>query len=283
MEKCGINMKKECSVAICYRIYPKVSKVPPIHADDKYKLSELCLKSLVSSLSKVNFKIWVLLDDCPQEYSELFKNYIPKEKLELISLPGIGNAGTWGKQLEILNSQTFSENIYFAEDDYFYLPDTFHEMLDLIESDDDVHFVSPYDHLDYYTLDFHDYKSKIKVTDTRHWRTVSTTCMTFLTQKKYLSKTLDAFQSYLRKNYDNSIWLSITKINACNIFLFAKYIFTNFSFAKIYIKLLLFGIPRLLFRNKWNLWTPMSSIATHMDSQYLAPTKNWSGFFKDKE
>ncbi len=283
MEKCGINMKKVYSVAICYRIYPKVSKVPPIHADDKYKLSELCLKSLVSSLSKVNYKIWVLLDDCPQEYSELFKKYIPEDQLELVSLPGIGNAGTWGKQLEILSSQTFSDNIYFAEDDYFYLPDSFHEMLDLIESDNEVHFVSPYDHLDYYTLDFHDYKSKIKVTDKRHWRTVSTTCMTFLTQKKYLYKTMDAFKSYLRKNYDNSIWLSITKINAFNILLFVKYIFTDLSFAKIYIKLLLFGTPRLLFRNKWNLWTPMSSLATHMDSQYLAPTKNWSGIFKDAE
>lgn len=273
-------MKKEYSVAICYRIYPKVSKVPPVYADDKYKLSELCLKSLIDSLNNVNYKIWVLLDNCPPEYSDLFKKYIPSDRLELIDLPGIGNAGTWGKQMEILSTQKHSENIYFAEDDYFYLPNTFHEMLDFIENDADVHFVSPYDHLDYYTLDIHKYQSKIKFTKHRHWRTVSTTCMTFLTQKKYLSQTMGAFKSYLKKNYDNSIWLSLTKKNALNIPLFAKYLFTNLPFAKIYIKLLLFGSFRLLCGKKWNLWTPMPSIATHMDSQYLAPTKNWSGLFK---
>ncbi len=280
MEKCGIIMKKEYSVAICYRIYPKVSKVPPIYFDDKYKLSELCLKSLVSSLGNVNYKIWVLLDNCPKEYSELFQKHVPAERLEMISLPGIGNAGTWGKQMEILSDQTFSENIYFAEDDYFYLPDTFYEMLELLETDKDVHFVSPYDHIDYYTLDIHDYSSKIKVTDKRHWRTVSTTCMTFLTQKKYLNQTKGAFKTYLRKNYDNSIWLSLTKKNAFNIALFTKYLFTNLPFAKIFIKLILFGSFRLLFRKKWNLVTPMPSIATHMDSQFLAPTKNWSAYFE---
>ncbi len=270
---------KTHKVSICYRIYPKVSKVPPVHSDDKYKLSELCLSSLVKSLNNVDYKIWVLLDNCPPEYSEMFKKYIPADCLELIDLPGIGNTGTWGKQLEILSTQTFAENIYFAEDDYFYLTDTFHEMLELIESDKDVHFVSPYDHLDYYTLDIHDYKSQIKISNNRHWRTASTTCMTFLTQKKYLNATYGAFATYLKKNYDNSIWLSLTKINAFNFSLFVKYLFTNLPFAKIYIKLLLFGTSRLLFGKKWNLWIPMPSIATHMDSQYLAPTKNWSGFF----
>ena len=59
------KMSDELKVSIVYRIYPKVSKTPPVHSKDKYKLSELCLSSFVKSLEGIDFKVWILLDACP--------------------------------------------------------------------------------------------------------------------------------------------------------------------------------------------------------------------------
>ena len=137
--------KNNFDVAICYRIYPKVSKDPVIFADDKFKLSELCLRSFRDSLGDLNFKMRVLLDNCPKEYEELFKKYFNEKDLELVNLNGVGNYATFGKQIDYLLEQNDSEYVYFAEDDYFYLPNTFIEMLDFMKSRNDVHFISPFD------------------------------------------------------------------------------------------------------------------------------------------
>ena len=37
-------------LAVAYRIYPGVSKVPPVFSQDKLKLAEFCLKSFKDSL-----------------------------------------------------------------------------------------------------------------------------------------------------------------------------------------------------------------------------------------
>ena len=49
-------------------------------------------------------------------------------------LPATGNRGTFGLQLDILLKQADSEMVYFAEDDYFYLPGQFFRMLDFLKA-----------------------------------------------------------------------------------------------------------------------------------------------------
>ena len=95
-------MRKIYDIAIAYRIYPGVSKVPPVFSDDKFKLSELCLCSMQKALKGVNAKLYILLDNCPPEYKKLFKKYFSEEDLELIELDGIGNGGTFKLQMDIL-------------------------------------------------------------------------------------------------------------------------------------------------------------------------------------
>ncbi len=137
-------------LAIAYRIFPGVSKTPPIFQNNKYKLAHLCLKSFKESLGSLNAKIYVLLDNCPPEYEDLFQRYFEKEDLEIIRLKGIGNQATFKLQLEILLKQSYSEIVYFAEDDYFYFPKQFEKMIHFLKRNGDVDFVTPYDHLDYY-------------------------------------------------------------------------------------------------------------------------------------
>ena len=138
-------MKPQYDLAIAYRIYPGVSKPAqslPLGAD-KYLLSEVCFRSFKKSLGTLRAKIWVLLDSCPPQYEGLFRRYLDPEDLVVVRLEKAGNRATFARQIDILLEQCDADVVYFAEDDYFYLPGQFHEMLDFLVTQDDVNFVSP--------------------------------------------------------------------------------------------------------------------------------------------
>jgi hypothetical protein len=265
-------------VAIAYRIYPEVSKIPPVFANDKYKMSELCLRSFRDSLEGLDIKMWALMDNCPPEYEELFVKYFGDRDLEFVHLPGVGNGASFGKQMDILSKQNFSENIYFAEDDYFYLPGKFHLMTDLI-SNESVDFVSPYDHLDYYELRLHDHPSEVLFSGDRHWKTSATTCMTFLTTKKALRQTESVFRTYTRNNYDTSLWMSLTRYRALNPAFYLRSL-RNSYYLKVLLKMWMHSPLETLLGRRRKLYTPLPSIATHMDNKHLAPTINWYRLFE---
>lgn len=265
-------------LAVCYRIYPKVSKVPPIYSDDKFKLSELCLKSFADSMQYVEAKIWVLLDNCPDEYNSLFDKYLKGFDYELINLPPSGNSVTFGKQMEILSEQNFSDLIYFAEDDYFYLKSAFKEMTDII-MDGEADFCTPYDHTDSYTRRLHNYKNRIITHKQRHWRTVATTTMTFMTTKENLKAKWSNFHSYTKKNYDGSLWLTITKHNLHNPVKMIYDSSINSEDLRIYAKAFIYLPFEAIFGKKMSLLSPLPSLATHMDNKHLAPYIDWYNEF----
>jgi hypothetical protein len=263
-------------VVVAYRIYPKVSKVPPVFKDSKYKLAELCLRSFKKSIGTLKVKIIALLDSCPPEYENLFRKYFSSEDLELIRLDRVGNSGTFELQIKMLLEQNYSQFIYLAEDDYFYLPDQFEAMVNFLkENSSDVDFVSPYDHLDCYTSALHKHPVEVKVYGEKHWRTVSSTCLTFLTTKNNLQETRKIFETYTQGNFDASLWLSLTKYKIFNLSDIFKFYHTD-KFLYRVIKASYFHSWRQIFSGKrWKLWSPVPSIATHMDSNFLSPNVNW--------
>ena len=274
-------MPPEYDVAVAYRIYPKVSRVPPVFPNDKYKLSELCLKSFKDSLGSLKVKMFVLLDNCPPSYEDLFKRYFDEQDLEFIRLNGVGNRATFDMQIEILLDQTFSEIVYFAEDDYLYLPNQFESMVKFLRDEDHVDFVSPYDHLDYYFDEIHKYKSHIRFFGDRHWRTVAGTCLTFLTTRSVLRSTRNVFKTYASRNTDGGIWLSLTKYQVFSPFAIAKHL-RHLNDKRMRGKLIdmigfawLFCWRQVIFGKRWKVWVPIPGIATHMESNYLAPTFSW--------
>jgi hypothetical protein len=114
-------------VVIAYRIYPRLSgNAYKLKGWDKFKLSEVCLKSFLRCLPDVNFKMYAILDGCSPEYDALFKNLIPADRLEIIQFPSVGNYATFIEQIRVLLTQNESELVYFAEDDYFYLKQSIH-------------------------------------------------------------------------------------------------------------------------------------------------------------
>ena len=259
-------------LTVAYRIYPEVSRSPAVFRSDKYKLSEFCLKSFKESLGDLKTKMIVLLDGCPPIYEELFLKYFDDENIEFIRLDGIGNQSTFKLQIEILLDQNYSEIVYFAEDDYFYLPNQFIEMIDFLKENSDADFVTPYDHLDYYTLNIHKNKKSIKVSKKRQWKTVSSTCLTFLTTKKTLKDTEKIFSTYKKGNTDFGLWLSLTKCSLKPEILIKS--INLFTLESLY-KILLFTKKQTLQGKRWKLWAPTPTIATHMEKDFLSPDIDW--------
>jgi len=266
-------------LSIVYRIYPKVSKVPPIYSDNKLKLSELCLKSFKAALGNIEAKIWIILDNCPDEYKQMLDEILSGYNYEFIEVDGIGNGQTFKMQLEILSAQSFSEYVYFAEDDYFYLPNSIEMMLNTIMSNNEIHFLTPYNHLDYYQSDFHNYHIEHKYFNNKEWKKVNSTCMTFMSSKKVINECYTTLQTYSNNNWDNSMFMTITGINATNFSLMFKSVFNSTHLFKSYIKQFLHTPIKALFGKRFNLFAPEESIATHMDSNYLAPQVNWQEEF----
>ena len=274
-----MSITKKYDIAIAYRIYPKVSKVPPVFADNKYLLAKLCLESFKRGLGSLYFKLFVILDNCPDEYEKLFKDNFNEENLEFIRLPFTGNSGTFGKQIDILLNQGYSESIFFAEDDYFYLPGAIEKMLKFIESSKDIHFITPYNHPDYDNISFHNYKKDIEQYCNTSWKKISTTTMTFMTTKKILRKNEKILRTYQVNNYDASLWSSITKINIYNVLNYFRTIKEDKGFLRIYFKMWWFGWMQHFFGEKQNLFCPVPTLSTHMDSKFLAEGYDWDKLF----
>jgi Glycosyl transferase family 2 len=266
-----------CDLAIAYRVYPKVaeSALGLPFSDDKFRLSEICLRSLKQSLGGLRVKVWVVLDGCPDEYADLFRKYFEPQELILVPLPGVGNQATFKKQIEILLRQKDSDFVYFAEDDYFYLPGQFHSMIDFLQEYKDLHFVSPYDHLDCYSMDLHREPKWLKVHSGRHWRTAASTCLTFLTRRETLEKTQAIFRNYRRRSFDCSMWLSLTKRRVFNPFFFARQLFQNWFSCRTIVRSWIYFWRQILFGTRWELWVPIPGIATHLDTRALSPTIDW--------
>jgi hypothetical protein len=266
-------------LAIAYRVYPRVSKpaLPLPFGDDKYQLCEACLRSFKASLGSLRVKVWALLDDCPPGYEDLFKRYIDPADLVIVKLNGVGNLATFGRQIDILLEQQDADVVYFAEDDYLYLPDQFPAMLEFLVAHPDVHFVSPYDHPDCYKLDLHRGPKWLRTYASHHWRTAASTCLTFLSRKETLARYEGVFRSYEKGNFDCSLWLSLTKHRVLNPFALARYFVRGLFYWKVLAKAWVYCWDQILFGRKLKLWVPVPGIATHLDHNALSPSVDWQG------
>ncbi len=272
----------EYDLAVAYRIYPKVAKpaLNLVFGDDKYSLSEACLKSFRESLTGLRVKIWAILDGCPPEYESLFCKYFDLSDLVVVRLNSAGNQQTFAKQLEILVNQSDADLVYFAEDDYFYLPDQFPRMVEFIRSSPDVHFLSPFDHLDCYRLELHRTRKWIRAFADHHWRTAASTCLTFLTRTETLVTHRAVFETYVHGDFDCSIWLSLTKQRVCNPLFFTRCAVRARFEWKIILKAWLFCWQQIAFGPRLKLWVPVPGIATHLDSSSLSPGIDWIRLMK---
>jgi hypothetical protein len=268
-------------LAIAYRVYPKVSKPAknlPL-GDDKLRLAEVCLRSFRESLGSIRAKIWAILDGCPQEYRVLFERTFPKEDLVIVEVEGIGNQSTFAQQIDILLSQQDAEYVYFAEDDYLYLPDQFEAMLRFLR-ERGVDFVTPYDHPDCYYLDLHRHPKSLTVFEGHHWRTAASTCLTFLARQSTLARYEQVLRTYVHGNNDCAVWLSLTKRCVFDPFAFFRYVVRQEFYWKILVQAWQFCGPQILFGKTAKLWVPVPGMATHWCANLFSPGFDWFSFME---
>jgi hypothetical protein len=269
------NLKYDLAVA--YRIYPKVSShPPPIFADNKLRLAGLCLDSFKASLGGLRVKMWVLLDNCPQDYEEMFLRLWSPEDLVLTRFPGVGDAATFHEQVRILMEQADAEMVYLAEDDYYYLPNQFPLAVNFLKQNSDVDFVSPYDHPDIYTTELHNLPRETRVAEGRSWSSCFSTTHTFLTRRATLHKCKCVFlASYGRVSPDLAKWMALTKRRVFNPIAFIRWAITCRFWAGSIFLAWYYCWRQILFGKKYTLWIPHPSIATHMAAGMEAPGIEW--------
>lgn len=274
---------KQYDLAVAYRIYPGMSRTPPpVHAESKYKLAALCLRSFKASLGDLKIKIWAILDNCPPEYEALFTGLWPAEDLVLLRFNGIGNQDTFARQLEILTAQTDADYVYLAEDDYFYLPDKFRLALDLLKHHAGIDFCSLADHPDLHQHAYHQHKMRLTVEQGHVWRTANGTTCTFLTRKATLQATKVTFSCYAkirRWNVDAAMWLSLTKQHVLNPWdlLTQPFIFPYRGASQLFAWY--YNWRQILFDRRYQLYMPVPSLAAHMDRAALPSHVDWGGEF----
>ncbi|MEQ9423298.1 MAG: hypothetical protein RJQ09_02685 [Cyclobacteriaceae bacterium] len=268
---------EQYDLVIAYRVYPGVSKSPPIYSDDKLKLTELCLKSFARALQGFRVFIKVFLDGCPKTYNALFAKTLNGYDFEFEELDCLGNLETFQLQLEYLSNQKKSEYVFFAEDDYFYLKNSFSCMLEAIKLRD-IDFITPYNHPDVHNHSLHSYKKSEFMLGGIKWIESASTTLTFLTSVNILKETNEVFGSYLGGNNDASIWFTLTKKPIFDVlnFRFKK---LDRLIIKVWMKKYFHNLVVSIFGKKYTLIQPSLSLATHMESSLLPPEVDWNKEF----
>jgi len=273
-------------VAATYRIYPKMSSnLPPIFPDDKLKLAELCLKSFKNSVRGLRVKLWVLLNDCPPAYEAMFKQLWGEEDLVLVRYPGVAAGATLHEASRILREQTDAEIVYFADDDYFYLPDEFRLGVDFLKQYPDADFLAFYDHIDLSTTDLHNLPCETREFGGKKWKSCVSTTHTFLATRKALIEVqklfLDLFLAFGGGvSPDLAMWMALTKKRVFNPVKFLHWSILHQYWAASIFYAWFYGWRQILFGRRYTLWSPVPSIATHMVAGQEAPGINWQKEFE---
>jgi hypothetical protein len=127
--------------------------------------------------------------------------------------------------------------IYIAENDYAFIPGWPYKLKELIDTYDDLDYITLYDHSDKYNpLVYPNLHTYLYVTKTHHWRWVPNTTGSIIFSKRILNE-----------DYD---------IHTSNPSDFGRFEFLRNTKSR-------------------NVLSPVPSLATHCEVEHLAPTINW--------
>lgn len=184
-----------------YRASPFKSSNPSPLTCSKYEQTKRCLQSFLSTKPE---KIIFLLDSYDDR--SLFEPHG-----EIINCTGLGNLGTFQKQIEVASN--IDDDVFFVEDDYLWLPDTFKHIKEAIKTLD---FVSPYDHPGHYLEPRFDKHYEMTLIEGRTYREAPSNTLTFAMRSEIAKKTTTTMLrfgtsdhpmfEYLRKDMYLRIW-----------------------------------------------------------------------------
>lgn len=189
-------------------IYRISDKGNPEKLKPDYVTKETCLRNFVDVFTNDN--LVVICDNVVKQTYEMVKKYVPENN---ILLSNRGNTGTflasWELAYELVKNNFGNVIVYFVEDDYIHRKNSKQILLEAF-TDLDAEYVTLYDHPDKYQnnkdprfkwghfkvdkdvdgirkpgiIYKHPTSCDLYVSTSSHWRTVSSTTMTFATTGK---------------------------------------------------------------------------------------------------
>lgn len=259
-------------LAIAYRVYPKVSKEPIAHSTDKFRLAELGLASLKRATEGLDVAFYAIVDGCPHDYVQLVTRYFPEA--EIACVDGVGNSRTFAMQMEWLCTQQAADMVYLAEDDYFYTGQLAW-MIAWLKMGRGNSFVTPFDHLDYYTSELHRVPTRLFYHQ-HHWALRASTCLTFMTQKQTLIRTRKVFESYHEGDLDVSIFMALTKWRVFNLVYVLQCTLQTPFLYRAWCLAWKYNARQILFGSRYLLYAPIPSIGIHLQKDTLPSPVAWT-------
>lgn len=153
---------------------------------NKEQILRVAANSLSECLSGEEHEIYIIGDVLQDETVSFLKSVFKTENI-LNSQTRLGSGGSLLVASNLVPDFDDEDIVFFAEDDYLFLPEVFHaRLLDFVKFANEAiktpWFIHPTDYPDQYTRSFN--RSYIVQTDSGYWREVSSTTGTFLCRAK---------------------------------------------------------------------------------------------------
>ncbi|KKP88977.1 MAG: hypothetical protein UR93_C0005G0033 [Berkelbacteria bacterium GW2011_GWA2_35_9] len=226
------------------KIYYRISN----NSEKKERLSnatkEHCLTIFLREFDREDNQIEIVADNVTEKK---LKDFIFSQQKKNLSIEetALGNTQSFKYVLKkACQLDDLDEMIFFAEDDYLYLPNSDQVLKEGLGRAD---YVSLYDHPDKYQDGLNPFvkdggeKTKVILTQSSHWKFTNSSTMTFASQVKTLKADYKLWERRLVDTY--------------------PYDFKAF---------------RDLRRRGRKLITPIPSLSTHAEPKFLAPLIDWS-------
>ena len=169
---------------------------------------EKCFVNLLNTIEGKNVDLHLIMD------GKIEDNWIKKYKDKYIPHEIVGGdmrAAGWEmfRIAKDMDSIPDTDLIYFLENDYLHVDGWSDKIIDLFSSYSNLNYVTLYDHGDkYWHPNYDDLTSKLFVSNTHHWRTMMSTCGSFVVSKKLWKEDYDFHTSIVG---DHNKWLAIAE------------------------------------------------------------------------
>lgn len=206
--QCRLNAANEMKIRIYYRHIKSNRLLPKIRPD--WFTHEICFVNLLNTINSAPTDVEIELnivfdgsqDELESDFSYEFLNsslpiFTTKNKsIGVILISGGTQKAAWRRALEIAKTDCLTgggdDLIYLLENDYLHQADWVKTIADLATSKFAWDYVSLYDHLDKYpeksnhkdAAKYSHLQSKVFVSESRHWRTIPSTCASFIVRQK---------------------------------------------------------------------------------------------------
>ncbi|WP_295771987.1 DUF5672 family protein [uncultured Mucilaginibacter sp.] len=219
-----------------------------------------CLQNFIE-IFKHN--IYVFADNCSEATLAAIRN-LGVEPVEI----ALGNSKSWRFVVESAIKNFEDESyVYLVEDDYLHLPGSDRALQEGLAIAD---YVTLYDHPDKYgnpvagVTEFTEAESHVLLTSSTHWKTVSSTTMTFAAKVKTLKE-------------DKDIWWHFTEGKIPNDhYAFLKLMHKNSEPPKkLFKKLKASLVPAKASNPKRVLISSIPGFSTHAETEWLSPVTAW--------